>query len=238
MMGTYPVVLKELQVDKGIPGLISFSEGMCFAREGIEPIAEGTVNPLNMDGSGFGEELAKRRANLDGKQLSMLISMLDGLGQAHIGRHLQRRPCRPTSVDRLTIRSCENRFIATPAIATPVYWTAQRARDGEGDRSLDEILSDASGGTGSNEAAGAVLHEASPSFAGICAVLSAVFFRTKDQNSSISTVERCKSCVKISVKACACSLARRNHSPIVSYLWPVISSAALRLPRRITTNRA
>jgi len=33
--------------------------------EGIEPIAEGTVNPLNMDGSGFGEELAKRRANLD-----------------------------------------------------------------------------------------------------------------------------------------------------------------------------
>ena len=28
VMGTDPVVLKELQVDKGIPGLISFSEGM------------------------------------------------------------------------------------------------------------------------------------------------------------------------------------------------------------------
>jgi hypothetical protein len=67
MMETSPVVLKEVQMDKCIPGLISFREGMCFASEGIEPITEGTVNPLNMAVSGFGKELAKRRANLDGK---------------------------------------------------------------------------------------------------------------------------------------------------------------------------
>jgi hypothetical protein len=120
MMGTYPVVLKEVQVDKCIPGGVTFGEGMGFASEGVEPISEGTVNPFNMGGSGFGEELAKRRADLDGKQLSMLISMLDGLGQAHIRRRLQRRPSRPTSVDRLTIRSCENLFIAPPTIAAPV----------------------------------------------------------------------------------------------------------------------
>ena len=35
----------------------------------------------------------------------------------------------------------------------------------------------------------------------------------------------------------ACWAAIRSHRPMVSYLWPVISSAALKLPRRITTSR-
>src|SRR5947207_96484 len=104
------------------------------------------------------------------------------------------------------------------------------AHHGEGYRSLDEIIADASGGAGGNEAAGAVLHEASPAFASIGFLGSTFFLRTKDQNSSISTVERCSSCVRMAVNASACSLARRSHWPMVSYLWPVISSAARKLP--------
>src|SRR5258708_40077322 len=125
-----------------------------------------------------------------------------------------------------------------PAIDAPVQGAAMGARDGERHRSLNEFVAEAPGGAGGNEAAGAILHEASEAGAGMRCVGSTVCLRTKDQTSSISTVERCRSCVRMAVKASACSLARRSHAPIVSYVWPVISSAARRLPRRITTNSA
>ena len=142
------------------------------------------------------------------------------------------------------MRSCMNSFKYTlflgkePTSHRDTSSTDGPACYGEGDRSLDEIVADASCGTGGDEAAGAILDEASPAFTGISFVGGSVFLRTKDQNSSISTVERWRSCVKIFVKASACSPARRSHWPIVSYLWPVISSAARRLPRRITTRSA
>ena len=62
-------------------------------------------------------------------------------------------------------------------------------------------------------------------------------FLTKDQKASTSTGLRCGSWTRTWGIASACRAAIRSHRPMVSYLWPVISSVALRLPRRITTGK-
>jgi hypothetical protein len=237
-MGTDPIVLKELQVDEGIPGSVTFGKRMGLAGQGIEPITKGAVDTLDVDGGRCGDDLAQGGTDLDGEQLAMFIAMLDGLRQTHVWGHDQRGASTLARADRLTIGSADDRCIAPPAVAAPCQRTALRACDSQGHRSLDQIVADASTRASGDEAAEAVLHEASPAFASIGFVGSTVFFRTKDQNSSISTVESWRSCVRIAVKASACSLARRSHWPIVSYLWPVISSAARKLPRRITINSA
>src|SRR5260221_12998902 len=123
------------------------------------------------------------------------------------------------------IGPCGDRRIAPPGIDAPVEGTALGARDVERHRSLNEFVAEAPGGAGGNEAAGAILHEASPAFAGMRFVGSTVFLRTKDQNSSISTVGRCRSCVRMAVKASACSLACRRHAPSVFNLVPLICSS-------------
>jgi hypothetical protein len=89
-MGTDPVVLKELQVDQGIPRGITFGKGMGLAGQSIEPIAESAVDPLDVDGSGLSDQLAQHSADFNGKQLAMLIAMLDGLRQTHLGRPHER----------------------------------------------------------------------------------------------------------------------------------------------------
>jgi len=60
-MRTYPVVFKELQMDQGIEGDITFGKGMRLASESIEPITESTVDPLNMDGSRLSDHLPRPR---------------------------------------------------------------------------------------------------------------------------------------------------------------------------------
>jgi hypothetical protein len=93
---------------------------MRFARQGIEVITKGAIDALHMDGSRVGQELADCRTNLDGKQLSMLIAMLDRLRQVDIGRHLKPRPSPSSGENGLTIRTRENLPIAAPSIAAPV----------------------------------------------------------------------------------------------------------------------
>src|SRR5260370_15647484 len=164
--------------------------------------------------------------------------MFEALRQTHIGGNYQCRASTPPRMDGLTIGLGEDGWVAPPAITAPRQGTTMRASHRQSHGSLDQVVADASRGTGCDEATGAILHEASPPFTGIGFLRTAVFFRTKDQNSSISTVERCRSCVRTVVKASACSLARRNHAPIVSYVWPVISSAARKLPPRMTMSTA
>ena len=89
-MGTYPVVLKQLQGDQGIPSGVPFGKRMGLASQGIESIAESTIDPLNMDSSRFREHLAEGGTDLDGEQLAMLIAMLDRLCQANVWRDHQR----------------------------------------------------------------------------------------------------------------------------------------------------
>lgn len=43
-MGTYAVVLKQWQGDHGIPSGVPFGKRMGLARQGIESIAEGTID--------------------------------------------------------------------------------------------------------------------------------------------------------------------------------------------------
>jgi len=44
-MGTDPVVLKQLQGDQGIPSGVPFGKRMGLASQGIESIAQGTIDP-------------------------------------------------------------------------------------------------------------------------------------------------------------------------------------------------
>jgi hypothetical protein len=57
-------------------------------REGIEPITEGAVDSLDVNSTGFGNNFAQNGTDLNGKEFSMLIPVLDGLRQAHHGRVL------------------------------------------------------------------------------------------------------------------------------------------------------
>jgi hypothetical protein len=75
---------------------------------------------------------------------------------------------------------------------------------------------------------------AHPALRGVWVSSLRTLFLTNDQKASTSTSLRCRSWTRTSV---ACWAAIRSHRPMVSYLWPVISSAALKLPRRITTSR-
>jgi hypothetical protein len=166
-------------------------------------------------------------------------SMLDGLRQTHIGRHHERGTSTLPRVDRLAIGSSEDGRIAEPSITAPRQRMALCAGEGEGHRSLDQIGASASSCAGSDEAAGTILHETSEAVASIGFAGSPVFFaRRRTKTRRFRPSRGANPDAQRAVKASACSLARRSHSPIVSYLWPVISWAARKLPRRITIKSA
>src|SRR5437879_3866067 len=116
---------------------------MGLAGQSIEPITEDAIDSLDVDGTRFGNNLAQGGINLDREQFSMLVSMLDGLRQAHISRHDQRGASALARTDWLAICSSEDRYIAPPAIATPRQRTTLRARNREGHRSFDKAVADA-----------------------------------------------------------------------------------------------
>src|SRR5260370_34571429 len=93
-MGTYPVVLKQLQGDQGIPSGVPFGKRMGLASQGIESIAESTIDPLTRDSGRFREHLAYGGTDLAGEQVSMLIAMLDPMCQTNVWRDHPRRTSR------------------------------------------------------------------------------------------------------------------------------------------------
>lgn len=104
-------------------------------------------------------------------------SMFDGLRQAHICRHHQGGTSQLPRAQRLTIGSSEDGRIAPPAITAPRQRLALRAGDGQSPRSFDQVGASAPRRAGSDEAAGAILHETSPAFAGIDFAGGSVFLR-------------------------------------------------------------
>src|SRR5260370_31843643 len=114
-MGTDPVVLKQLQGDQGIPSGVPFGKRMGLAGQGIESIAQGTIDPLNVDSGRFRDHLAEGGTNLDGEQLAMLIAMLDPLCQADVWRDHQRKTSRVARADPRARSMCGARPIAPPA---------------------------------------------------------------------------------------------------------------------------
>src|SRR5260370_32618139 len=105
-MGMYPVVLKQVQGDQGIPSGVPFGKRMGLASQGIESIAESTIDPLKMDSGRVREHLAEGGTDLDGEQFAMLIALLDRLCQANVWPDHQRGPYWPAYIVRLTVDTC------------------------------------------------------------------------------------------------------------------------------------
>src|SRR6266576_1204332 len=139
---------------------------------------------------------------------------------------------------RLAVGPLQDAAIAMPAITEPAQGALLRALERGRDGSLDQILTHGAGGAGDHEASVAVLDQAAPPFSFVRLLRCSLFFCTNDQNSSISTWLRCRSLANTCVSTSAWAAARLSHTPIVSYVCPVISSAARKLPRRITINSA
>ena len=123
------------------------------------------------------------------------------------------------------------------AVGAPSHRLSSRAGMDLRDSLIHQVLIPPATGVRNDKAALPLLDHAAPSISSLRWVLWGelpILLWTKDQNSSISSSESLRSCTNTSVSASACSAARESQRPMVSYLWPVISSAALRLPRRIT----
>src|SRR5712691_2720692 len=188
----------------------------------------------------------------------MGIAMFDRVRQLEGRGHHEGWTTAPAGAHRPPILLGKHGGVAAPAIAAPAQRPLPRPGCRQADGSSHPLLTDAPGRMGDDEAAGAVHDQTPPAlpiWAGLVPFVwrsaqsllvaggafgrhGGVLLRTKDQNSSISTVESCRSRTSTLLRASAWRAARRSHWPIVSYLWPVISSAARRLPRRITISNA
>ncbi len=72
-------VIEELQAHQRIPGGIAFGEGVRLAREGIESIAQGAIEPFHMHRASWLHACSQSGAGLYREQASMRIAMFDGL---------------------------------------------------------------------------------------------------------------------------------------------------------------
>src|SRR6266536_3276563 len=191
-----------------------------------------------MDGARWLHCPPQRGTNLHRQQASVLIAMLDGFGQHDRLWHHPRGPSRFAGGCQLAIGPHQDILVAVPAITEPAEGALAGSLHGGRHCLLDQILVQRAGGAGDHEATVAVLDEAAPAFSIVRLLRCSLFFCTNDQNSSISTWLRCRSLASTSVMADAWLATRLSHTLIVSYLCPVISSAARKLPRRITINSA
>ena len=86
-MSMMEMMVKELEMEQSIPGLIPFGKGVGFASESIEPITQHAVEAFQMDGSGRQATGSHRGTDLNAEQPSPCITMLDALGETHRWRH-------------------------------------------------------------------------------------------------------------------------------------------------------
>jgi hypothetical protein len=237
-MSSMEGVIEELHAHERIPGGIPFGEGVRLASEGIETIAQGAIESFHMHCPGWLHARSQRGTGLHRQEAPMRITMFDGLRQ---GDRLWNDPRGTSPFARqyaLTIGSHEDAPIAMPTITEPGEGALMSSFDCGSHRLLKEILAQWASGAGDDEATLSILDHTSPALPLVRLGSSALFFWTNDQNSAISTWLRCKSLASTCVRAAAWVAARFSHTLIVSYLCPVISSAARKLPRRITINRA
>src|SRR5260370_40367401 len=118
-MGLYPVVLKQVQGDQGMPSGVPFGKRMGLASQGIESIAESTIDPLKMDSGRVREHLAEGGTDLDGEQFAMLIALLDRLCQANVWRDHPPGTSGRALAARLTTSPGADRPLAPPAATAP-----------------------------------------------------------------------------------------------------------------------
>ena len=238
-LGAMEIVIKDLQADQRIPSGISFRKGMGLASQGIESITQGSIEPFHMHGSSRKEAASHCGTNLDRQEASMLIMMLNRLRQGHRVGDDQLAPS-PSAITRLrlAIGVLQDARIVLPTITEPAKRTLLGSSNRRRNCLCDQVLTEGTSCGSDHEATVAILDQTTPAFSLVRPFCCALFFCTNDQNSSISTWLRCRSQASTCVRASACSAARLSHTPMVSYLCPVISSAARKLPRRITTSNA
>src|SRR5215213_8060898 len=241
-MGAEPVVLEDGEVEQGVPGLGRLGEGVGLPGEAVQAVAQHAVEPLDPGGAGWGDERADRRLDLDRKQPTLPVAVLDALGQRQVIRHLLARAPHPPLPHRPPIRPGQDRAVVAPAVTAPGERSPAGAglglRDGGAREALVVIMA---AGVRDDHPTRPILDQAAPAITDIRRVSRdalLVLLLTNDQNSSISTVDRRRSRTSASSIAVACRAASFSQRPIVSYLWPVTSSAARRLPRRITSSSA
>jgi hypothetical protein len=216
-MSAQPIVLKDLHRQQRIPGGIALREGMRFARQSGQSIPQAPVESLHMHGAGDRHQIAQRRTSLDGHQMAVLIAVLDRLGQLDVRWHDPSRSSPLARWRRPAVLLGEDVAIALPAIAAPGERCLLGPVSRLGNRIRNQRLADPSSGGGHNEATRSILHEAAPALAGVGFVWLPVFLRTNDQNSSISTVVRCRSRTKTAVMAAPWAAARCSQTLIVAY---------------------
>src|SRR5215210_3368312 len=234
-------MLEHRQAEQRVPGLGQLGEGVGLPRQAAQPVPEHPVQPLDMHRGRPWDGRANRRSRLDLQEPTVLITVLDGLGQRQAVWHPERWAAPPPGRHRPPIGAGEHRRIGAPAVAAPGEWPAPGSGLGLPDRCLRQGLLAPAAGVGDDEAADAVLDQAAPAIADIRRVTRPdvlVLLLTNDQNSSTSTTESPRSRTSAASSAPVCRAASRSQWAIVSYLCPDTSSAARRLPRRMTTSKA
>jgi hypothetical protein len=165
------------------------------------------------------------------------------LVQAHPRRRSQWQPAPPPGAHRDAIDAPEPLPIGVAPVAHRRHaCTGGGPRAGPGDHGWGRYDLARPKAPGDDESGGLVLRQAAPAWPhpgrrGVVWSKYCELLWTKDQNASTSTALRRSSSTKAAVWASAWAAAARSQRPSVSYLWPVSSSAALRLPRRLTTSR-
>ena len=237
-MGPQPVVLKQAEDHQRIPGPCRLR----ISRQRIQPIAQHAIQPFLMHRIGAIHRLTQNLTHLHAHHPA-LMTMLDRLRQPHPGREHQGRTPPLSRRLRVPIDLTNRPSIDRPSITDPGHAPPARcALAGLRHHLRRDLILRRPKAPRHHKTSRPVLAQTSPTRAhpalrGVWISSLRTLFLTNDQKASTSTSLRCRSWTKTSVRASACWAAIRSHRPMVSYLWPVISSAALKLPRCITTSR-
>ena len=228
-MRTNPIVLEQAHYHKRIPGTDLLGKAMSLAGQSIQSVPQNAVEPLLVNRiRTIYLFLSQYRPHLNSNNPSP-VTLLDSLGQTYPrGRH-QRRTSPSACPEGVTINATYCLRVSPLPIAYPMHPRLSMGALACLKHDLwNNFILCGPKAPGDDKSAGTVLTYASPA-------LARALFLTNDQKASTSTWLRLRSWTRASVIASACLAAILSHLEIVSYLWPVISSAALRLPRRMST---
>ena len=228
-MRPYPIVLEQTHNHQTIPSPLILGKAMSLAGQSIQSVPQNAVEPLLVNRiRTIYLFLSQYRPHLNSNNPPP-VTLLDSLGQTYPRGEHQRRTSPSACPEGVTINATYCLRVSPPPIADPMH---PRLSIGAlaclSYHLWNSLILTGPECPGDNKAAFAVLTYASPA-------LARALFLTNDQKASTSTWLRLRSWTRAWVIASACLAATLSHLEIVSYLWPVISSAALRLPRRMTT---
>jgi hypothetical protein len=241
-MRPQPVMLKPTEDHPRIPGLYRLRKGVGLTRQRVQAIAQHAVQSFLMHRIGAIHCLSQNRTHLHAHHPAPMTA-LDGLNPPHPGRGRQGRTPPLSRWLRVPVDAANRPTIDGPTIADPNHSSlAPCALAGLRHHLRRDLLLRRPKAPRHPKTSGPVLAPTSPTRAhparrGVRISSLRTLFLTNDPKASTSTSLKCRSWTRTSVRASACRAAARSHRRMVSTLWPVISSAALRLPRRITTNR-